>query len=143
MLFLPSKTSDFEYYFFLFSKIEISDSHDNAHTALEKANIIPGTYGHGFAKRLISPIFTFTYDLKKDYQMFYSEYDSFESYLYNKYLLDESTIKDLFSKSETYGTIYYGELGRGMSYSMCEQIFQNEKYIDMINKLIGDLDDEN
>ncbi|MDT2831150.1 hypothetical protein P7H62_06825 [Vagococcus carniphilus] len=144
MIFIPHNSIEsYNYCYFLLSHIEINDPNFFIELALSKTETTSNSYGEQLSKQLVSPIFNCAYDLKKEYENFYLEYESFEKFLYNKYLMDENEIYSILSKSENHSYIYYGALKNGMSYNLGGVLHTDEIYQKIISKLIGDLDNEN
>lgn len=142
MLYLPVEDEGFNYPFFLFSKVDPQVINIRQEIKIQKY-AKENTYGEKFLIQMLEPIFTGVTDLRSEYTKYYSEYSTFNEYLYKKLLLEKKQIDEYIEFEKTNGEMYYGFLKLGMNYTLASEITEDQKLIKMINEIIKEVDYEN
>ena len=136
LFFYPISTSNHDYRFLL---ISTKDCNFKVYLDrfINKAGVKANTYAGNLMTKIFGALTENTIDLKKEYQRYYkAEYDSFELFLYNKYLLSQKTIDFLNIMLNEQKTLYFADLVWNVDYNMATLINENEKMVESINDIL-------
>ena len=131
-----TRQSDYKY-FVIFDKNKLSREQ-----FLFKCKIRKNSFASDLMTKVYYTLFNAQIDLEREYKEYYfEEYISFESFLYNKYVVSLKNIQYLLSEKKNNEKIYYIDLFKQPDYGISELI--NNDFIIKLNNIFMEGLDEN
>lgn len=143
MMYYTIGTDNLSYKYFLIAPKDI-DKYCSKNKFIIKAKVKEGSYAEVLMSRIYDGLVLGRTDLKEEYRKYYyEEYDTFQLFLYNKYLIEFEEMEYLDNYMDENYTIYFGDLKYNDGYDLGTFIKDNPKIIEKINCIFKECINEN
>lgn len=117
----------------------IIDERMNKELFISNAKVRERTYAFDLVKRISEVIFSETIDLKKEFEIYYSnEFDSFTDFLIKKYNVEAHIAEDILKRIDR-NILFGNKLSYG-DYGLSSIVFnQDGKYKEKLNDIVNSL----